>query len=951
MVVVDSGRKTAAGKTIWVAAPAPSYSKTSFKSGSTTPQGSTSTSSINRVERLLKATGQSGQDKETIQAIANNPQAIAQLEEKSRSMSTGTPYVPTQPVSQPSPISTTVFTDTAAVRAEKEDFAKQYAADTFAKIEEANKNVKSDSSGTISGDNSNVIPVSTITEVPKEKGIGGLSQYIATKGSEFETASQRAQYGTGTLDPIKAQLYGLGTIALGAASVPVEMADMVRHPVKAVIGQYEMIRHPIKTIEGIGQALTTSPGQTIGKVIGMALTGKAIGGTTNLIKNVYVKVGSKYVPPETVFAKSVLSGKETLPTTSSIPESLQRFNKPTPLYDVELLKSMLNKPEAYTKPITTKTPTIASEVLSDIKSANPEVTPVLTGGTARNVVTGVGRIRDIDIVTNTGKAMAEKTAAKYPAKYEVVTHPTYPEIYRLKDLKTGKVVADFGPYKVAEEGLINPKTDIKTVGEYKVVSPEVMLKSKATQILKEKATTTKQAENIQQLTGKTTIKGEKVIVSSAGPSKYPGGTDIIVGKKAGSLIEDPGLYVTPKGEASPYFLRVSQTPTGYSLNPIKALANVKGVPTVTEISIKKVSQYPREVIELPGFEYLKTYQEASAGKGVAYISKRSEIGQGNIPRQTITDLGTGKSLGIEKGTSEIEAVIGYGEKIKYNPQTFMGKVKGFEKYTTYEGRNIAIREADLVTTKPTTTNKIIEASSKYNKYVDDIKNKEQVISTEKLLFEQEYYNRPQYKTPYPSIAIVSTLADISSYPTSKTSPISKIYSPTSKTSPISKIYSPTSKVSEVPSYKPTATSSKISYPKEEIPTYKPYTREETPSYKPTGESYTRGGSSEIPPYKPTGSSYGKGGGSSYIPPPSTPKTPPGYRKRDYEFVNTLKGLMKVKTKSFGIVGNVADYRIYARRTWGYLGGSKVLKTAHLTRPKYYTKYGPDVGNLQRRLKN
>jgi len=176
-----------------------------------------------------------------------------------------------------------------------------------------------------------------------------------------------------------------------------------------------------------------------------------------------------------------------------------------------LLKDLIKNPENY----------VINPKDAKIEIANPKFKKVIdtlegeniafTGGLARNIATGKGNVRDLDIVTlnNEGKVLAEKVATKYPDEFEVLQHEKFPEIFRLKDKETGKVIVDFDPLSLAEEGLIKGDSSFYEVGGRKVVKPEILLKSKALQIQKGKVKDDgKQFGNIEQLTGESNIKGQ-----------------------------------------------------------------------------------------------------------------------------------------------------------------------------------------------------------------------------------------------------------------------------------------------------------------------------------------------------------------------------------------------------------------------------------------------------------
>jgi hypothetical protein len=552
---------------------------------------------------------------------------------------------------------------------------------------------------------------------------------------------------------------GAGTIVLGTVAHPVQAVSSLLHPVKT----FESIQANLGEMSATkGEVYATS--YFGGQLIGGEVLGRAGGKAFEFAKDVYVKAGSEFVPPERVFGKQVLEEGKTFPTVRSTAEALERFNKEGKSYNVEVAQRIVSNPEQFVKATTDKRVQLRNPVLKDLQSVIPSDQLVYTGGVARKIITGKGVIRDVDVVvsdTMQGRELAYKVAERYPEKYQVIKHEKYPEIYRIREKKTGKVVVDFDPVAMAEEGQIKKvvveeklkpseyaqrlvdtghfkqgeflkkvsspfpyeykptevlarisesdkpitvKTDtypdIIKIGDYNIVSPEVQLKSKAMQILKGKTRGLKQGQNIQQLNPEIPIFKNEVVVSTVSPTSLKGK---VVGAKVEKVgLEDSGIYVTPKGEASPYFTGIDVAPTEYSLNIFKGL----GVPTVTEFSITKVTTYSREVLVKPGFIQLAEYQKANTGKGLAYITKRSMIGTGDLARQRFTLLEPTKMTGetvkagprVEAGTSEIEAVIGEGEQFQYTPKTIIGKVKGFDQYTTYKGRAVAIRQGKVLTT-------------------------------------------------------------------------------------------------------------------------------------------------------------------------------------------------------------------------------------------------------------
>jgi hypothetical protein len=147
----------------------------------------------------------------------------------------------------------------------------------------------------------------------------------------------------------------------------------------------------------------------------------------------------------------------------------------------------------------------------------------------------------------------------------------------------------------------------------------------------------------------------KIYAQTSSPAKITGNV-AGVGKKAKLGLEDTGIYVTPKGQGSPYFLRVdgSIKPSySFSFNPVKGIFDQ---PTVTVFGAEGIVTLPRSVISKPGFKAVESFQRSDlAGKGVLQITKRSELGQGSIP---VDYSIKGKA---KFGTSELVAVVPAGQ--------------------------------------------------------------------------------------------------------------------------------------------------------------------------------------------------------------------------------------------------------------------------------------------------
>lgn len=276
--------------------------------------------------------------------------------------------------------------------------------------------------------------------------------------------------------------------------------------------------------------------------------------------------------------------------------------------------------------------------------------------------------------------------------FESVTHPKATLLGVGELLKSdtsffiGQQVGTYGTFKgLGYAGSGIKSAYIKVGSEY--VPPEQVFSSEVLQQGKTFPTTSSTSEALQRFS-------QSDIVGTASPSKLIDETANI-GKKASMGLEDPGIYVTPKGEGSPAFLGVSRQGYSFTFNPLKPVIQFFKNPTFTQFKVTEVVKLPREVVSKPGFQPVKEFFEREGSKtGKAYITKRSELGRGELSPQRF-NLPSGRRV-TESGTSEIEAVIPYSAKFKYTPETVLGKVKGYEKYTTYEGRAIPIREARVL---------------------------------------------------------------------------------------------------------------------------------------------------------------------------------------------------------------------------------------------------------------
>jgi len=141
-----------------------------------------------------------------------------------------------------------------------------------------------------------------------------------------------------------------------------------------------------------------------------------------------------------------------------------------------------------------------------------------------------------------------------------------------------------------------------------------------------------------------------------------------------------GLFVTPRGKGSPFFLRI---PKGEIAKVEFKIAPDILKPKSIQIETLGVERIPKEIL-LKGKETALKFQleKGASQAGKAFITPRSEAR---------FDPALKKALDI-KTTPELEAVIPAGTGIKALEKTRLGKLLGFEKVTRVKGEIVTIPE-------------------------------------------------------------------------------------------------------------------------------------------------------------------------------------------------------------------------------------------------------------------
>lgn len=192
------------------------------------------------------------------------------------------------------------------------------------------------------------------------------------------------------------------------------------------------------------------------------------------------------------------------------------------------------------------------------------------------------------------------------------------------------------------------------------------------------------AKEAQQLPFKVP---ERILFSHITKSKLPSEFSVIAGPKGLAGLEDPGLFVAPGKQASTLRLDAlaSETKIELTLNPFKQIE----IPRILQIEAERVSTIPRDVLLKPGFEGVGEFTSSLRGSETAFITKRSTLGFGELPRQKFVapfdysdfNIKAGQVI-REAGTVEIESVLPVGEVLQQKPlQTPLGKLLKFEEFT------------------------------------------------------------------------------------------------------------------------------------------------------------------------------------------------------------------------------------------------------------------------------
>jgi hypothetical protein len=213
------------------------------------------------------------------------------------------------------------------------------------------------------------------------------------------------------------------------------------------------------------------------------------------------------------------------------------------------------------------------------------------------------------------------------------------------------------------------------------------------------------------------------IVVSIGPSQLPfnklGEVEIIAGRRGKLGLEDEGFFTTALKQGEPHFARIGEELVSYSgetqlsLNPKTIFSQFSTsfneavrIPEANIIPTLNIAKTPKNIELTPGFQAVSKFgTENVAGTGYIRLTKRGQIGKGELPSQEfnapvsfnkletggitaisptrgkVTEVTKGERL-VEAGTTEPELVADVGNVLRN---------EGLIGYTKFKGEKILVR--------------------------------------------------------------------------------------------------------------------------------------------------------------------------------------------------------------------------------------------------------------------
>jgi hypothetical protein len=208
---------------------------------------------------------------------------------------------------------------------------------------------------------------------------------------------------------------------------------------------------------------------------------------------------------------------------------------------------------------------------------------------------------------------------------------------------------------------------------------------------------------------------EHFITTSSLPETFTGNKVLTQAEKITKGIkirkyDDPGLWVSPKGQAQSLFLRVGKKEP-YKLNlSIFGKTEKSGRPNIMEVLGKDYTSIPKSVLgKDKGFDVIGDWQIslAKTKPSTFIIPKRTETSLGTSAIKKLIKKADPKAIGTPESQLLVAQSVGLKPASKLAPTSLLGKLKGYSSYTVVGGRNIPIRTTLIKETGSKTTSQTL----------------------------------------------------------------------------------------------------------------------------------------------------------------------------------------------------------------------------------------------------
>lgn len=306
--------------------------------------------------------------------------------------------------------------------------------------------------------------------------------------------------------------------------------------------------------------------------------------------------------------------------------------------------------------------------------------------------------KDLDILTKNQDALQREIKRKLGSKVKFETLNIKSDlgsfkVIRIRDTRTGKLIADLDPIGKAEEGFLKKYGTLKVNG-IKFTKPQVRLAAKVKQLSKRKGVTQRKKviKDIELLTGKKVDLNKPTIRGAFGYSKKE--LKALVGKSG--PIATSQVDLLGRGIIKPKELKLQRVLYASPFNPKTKVAQTR----ITRLGV--ISEKEANLLDYLSGDISK------AGKPQVFIFPKEKI----LPKSA-----KGKGFRVPLKSSELEVVLDEGYIIKRGKKIAT---------TNIEGKPVPIYEIEKI--KPSKTLK-----TKINKFKKGKLTKKQIKALDKEL--------------------------------------------------------------------------------------------------------------------------------------------------------------------------------------------------------------------------